>query len=147
MLIIWFKQTCYLVAKSCPTLCYPMNTPGACQAPLSFTISQSLLKFMSTELVMLSKHIILCPPFSFCLQSFSVSRSFSMSQLFSLGGQRTGASASVLPMNIQGRFPLGLTDLISFQSKELSRVFFITVQKHLFLDAQRSLWPNSHIHT
>ena len=43
-----------------------------------------------------------------------------MSQLFSLGGQRIGASASVLPMNIQGRFPLGLTDLISFQSKELS---------------------------
>ena len=68
---------------------------------------------------MLSKHIILCPPFSFCLQSFPISRSFPMSQLFSLGGQRIGASASLLPMNIQGRFPLGLTDLISFQSKEL----------------------------
>ena len=58
-------------------------------------------------------------PFSFCLQSFSTSGSFPMNQLFTSGGQSIGvsASASVLPMNIQGCFPLGLTDLISLLSK------------------------------
>ena len=58
------------------------------------------------------------------------------------------ASESVLPMNIQDGFPLGLTNLISLQSKGLSRVFSnITVQKHQFFGAQRSLWSNSHIRT
>ena len=55
-------------------------------------------------------------PFSFCLQSFPASGSFPMSWLFASGGQRNGASATVLPMNIQGWFPLGLTGLISMQS-------------------------------
>ena len=56
-----------------------------------------------------------------CLQFFPASWSFLMSQLFTSGGQNIGvsASASVLPMNIQGWFPLGLTDLISWQSKTL----------------------------
>ena len=59
-------------------------------------------------------------PFSSCLQSFSASGSFSMSQFFTSGGQSTvvSVSASVLPMNIQDSFPLGLTDLISLQSKD-----------------------------
>ena len=63
-------------------------------------------------------------PFSFCLQSFPGSESFPLSQLFLSGGQSIGASAlaTVLLMNIQGWFPLGLTDLI-LQSKGLSRVF------------------------
>ena len=74
----------------------------ACQTPLSFTICPSLLKFMSIELVMLSDHLILCHPLSFCLQSFPASESFSMSQLFTSGGQSIGASATVLPMKIQG---------------------------------------------
>ena len=72
-------------------------------------------------------------PFSFYLQSFPASGSFPMSQLFALHGQSIGApaSASVLPMNIQVCFPLGLTGLISLQSKGLSRVFSNTiVQKH-----------------
>ena len=89
-------------------------------------------------------------PFSSCLQSFPASGSFQMSQLFASGGQRTGASASasVLPMNIQDWFPLGLTGLISLQSKGLSRVFSnSTVQKHQSFGAQLSLWSNSHIHT
>ena len=72
------------------------------QTPLSFTISWNLLKFMSIELVMLSSHLILCRPLSFCLQSLPASESFPMSQLFASGGQSIGASASVLPMNIQG---------------------------------------------
>ena len=74
-------------------------------------------------------------PFSSCLQSLPASGSFQMSQFFTSGGQSTGASASasVLPMNIQDWFPLGLPGLISVQSKGLSRVFSSTVQKHQFL--------------
>ena len=89
-------------------------------------------------------------PFSSCPQSFPASGSFQMSQFFASGGQSIGASASasVLPMNIQGWFPLGLPDLISLQSKGLSRVFSNTiVQKHQFFGAQPSLWSNTHIHT
>ena len=87
-------------------------------------------------------------PFSSCLQSFPSSGSFPMSWLFPSGGQSIRASASVLPMNIQDCFPLGLTGLISLQSKGLSRVFSnTTVQKHQFFGAQFSLQSNSHIHT
>ena len=78
-------------------------------------------------------------PFSSCLQSFPVAGSFQMSQFFTSGGQRIGASdsASVLTKNIQDWFPLGLTGLISWQSKGLSRVFSnTTVQKHQFFSAQ-----------
>ena len=81
-------------------------------------------------------------PFFSCLQSFPASGSFQMSQLFASGGQCIGvsASASVLPMNIQGWFPLGWTGWISLQSKGLSRVFSnTTVQKHQFFCAQLSL--------
>ena len=89
-------------------------------------------------------------PFSSCLQSFPVSGSFQMSQFFTSGGQSIGASAlaSVLPMNIQDWFPLGLTGSISLQSKGLSRVFSnTTVQKHQFFGAQLSLYSNFHIIT
>ena len=84
---------------------------AAYQASLSITNSQSLLKLTSTELVMPSNHLILCHPLLPCLQSFPASGSFPVSQLFPSGGQSIGASASasVLPMNIQGWFPLGLT--------------------------------------
>ena len=81
-------------------------------------------------------------PFSFCPQSFPASGSLPMSQFFTSGGQSIGASASasVLPMNIQDWSPLGWTDLISLQSKRLSRVFSnTTVQKHQFFGAQLSL--------
>ena len=94
---------------------------AARQASLSFTISQ--LKLMSIELVMPSNHLILVTPFSSCPKSFPVSESFPVSQLFESGGQSIEALASVLPMNIQGRFPLRLTGLVSLLSKELSRVF------------------------
>ena len=80
--------------------------------------------------------------FSFCLQSSPASGSFPISWLFTSGGQSIGAlpSASVLPMSIQGWFPLGLTDWISLQSKGLSRVFSnTTVQKHQFFSVQLSL--------
>ena len=81
-------------------------------------------------------------PFSSCLQSFPVSGSFPMSQFFASNGQSVGvsASASVLPMNIQGWFPLGLTGLISLQSKGLSRVF------STFLWSFKKLLQRSHSH-
>ena len=89
-------------------------------------------------------------PFSSCLQSFPASGSFPMSQFFASGSQNIGvsASASVLPVNIQDWFPLGLTNLIYLQFKGLSRVFSNTiVQKHQFFGAQPSLWSDSQIHT
>ena len=120
---------------------------AAHQASLSFTISQSLLKLMSIKSVMPSNHLILHCPLS-CTQSVPASGSFPMSRLFTSGGQSIGASASVLPTNIQDWFPLGLTGLISLQSRGLSRVFSnTTVQKHQFFSAQLSSQSNSHIHT
>ena len=89
-------------------------------------------------------------PFSSCLTTFSRSRSFQMSQLFTSGGQSIGVSplASVLPMNNQDWSPLGWTGWISMQFKGLSRVFSnTTVQKHQFFSTQLSLYSNSHIHT
>ena len=89
-------------------------------------------------------------PFSSCPQSFPVSGSFQMSQLFTSGGQSIGASAStsVLTMNTEDWSPLELTCWISLQSRGLSRVFSnTTVQKHQFFGAQLSSQSNSHIHT
>ena len=103
----------------------PFATPwtAARQASLSFTISQSSLKLMSIESVMPSNHLILCCPL--LLSIFPALGSLLMSQLFASSGQSIGApaSASVLPMNIQGLFLLELTGLISLQSKGLLRVF------------------------
>ena len=87
-------------------------------------------------------------PFSDHLQSFPASDSFPRSQFFTSGGQSIGASASasVLPVNIQCWFLLGLTDLILL-FKGLSIVFSsTTVQKHQLFGAQTSLWSNSHIY-
>ena len=94
---------------------------AAHQAHLSSNASQNLLEFISIDSVMLSDHLILYHPFFFCLQSFPASGSFLMSWLFSSGGQSIRASdtASVLPKNNQGWSTLGLTGLISFQSKGL----------------------------
>ena len=89
-------------------------------------------------------------PFPSCPQSLPASESFPMSQFFVSGGQSiiASASTSVLPMNIQGWFPLGLTCLISLMPKGLSRVFSnTTVQKHQFFGAQPSSQSNCHIHT
>ena len=84
----------------------------------------------------------------FCLQYFPASGSFPMSQLFASGSRSTGASASasVLPMIIEGWIPLGLIHLISLQSKGISRVFDSTIQKHKFFGTPASLLSNSYIH-
>ena len=123
---------------------------GLQHTSLSITISQSLLKLMSIKSVMSSKHLILCCPLFLLPSIFPSIRVFSKSQFFASGGQSIGvlASASVLPMNIQDWFPLGLMDLISWQSKGLARVFSsTTVQKHQFFGAKLSLWSNCYIHT
>ena len=109
-------------------LLFPSPTPWACSnsCPLSWwchpTISSSVI------------------PFSSHLQSFPASGSFPRSQSFTSGGQIIGVSVSVLPMNIQDWFPLGLTGLISLHSKGLSRVFSnTTVQRHQFFGTPLSL--------
>ena len=116
----------YSLPKPCPTRCDPMD--ATCQTSLSFTISWSLLKLISIESVMPSNHLILYRPFLLLPAIFPSIRVFSMSRLFASGGQSIGASASasVLPITIQGWSPLGLTGLISLQSKGLSRVFSST---------------------
>ena len=138
---------CYSVTKSCPVFCDPMDCsmpsssvhhcPPVCSKsrPLSWwchpTISSSVVPF-------------------FCLWSFPALGSFPMSWPFASGGQNIGAlaSASVLPMNIQGWFTSELTGWISLQSKGLLRVFYnTTAQKQQFFHTQLSLWSNSPIHT
>ena len=117
-------------------LLYPSLTPKACSN--SSPLGQWCHPTISSSVI----------PFSSCLQSCPASGSFPMSQFFASGGQSIGASASVLPMNIQDWFPLGWTGLISLQSKGFSRAFSnTTVQKHHFFSAQLSLWSNSHIRT
>ena len=128
------------VAHSCPTLCDPMDrsTPGL----PAITNSQSLLKLTSIESVMPSNQLILCHPLLLLASIFPSIRVFQMRKFFPSGGQSIGisATASVLPMNIQDWFPLGLTGWISSQSKRLSRVFSnTTVQKHQFFGTQLSL--------
>ena len=136
------------VTQSFPTLWF-MNcsTPG-------FPVHHQLLELAQTHVPsiwwchpIISSSVIL---FSSCLQSFPASGSFQMSQFFASGGQSIGVSAStsVLPMNIQVWFPLGMTGLSSLLFKGFSRVFSNTTdRKHKFFSAQLSLWSNSHIHT
>ena len=143
------KQVAVVQSLSCFRL---FGTPWttALQASRAFMVSWSLLKLMFTESVMPSSLPILCCPFSYCPQFSPASESFPVSQLFSSGGQIIGASASasVLPVNIQDWYPLGLTDLISLQTKVFSRVFSsTTVQKHWFFGSQLSLLSSCHINT
>ena len=114
----------------------PSPAPGSCSdsCPLSWWCHPSI----SSSVV----------PSSSCLQPFPASGSFPMTQFFISGGQSIGVLASVLLVNIQDWFPLGLTGLISSQFKGLSRVFSnTTVWKHQFFGAQLALYSNSHIHT
>ena len=122
-----WNLSAFVVAMQSLSRVWLLATPwtAAYQASLCFSVSWSLLKFMSIESVILSNCLILCGPFSSCPQSLPASGSFPMNQLFKWGGQsiELSALASILPINIQDWFPLGLTGLISLQSKGLSRVF------------------------
>ena len=133
---------CCSVAKSGLTVCDSMN------CSTSGFPYPSLSPWVCSNSRLLNQW---CHPtinFSSCPQFFPSSGSFTMSQLFLLGLQSIGISASVLPMNIQDWFPLRLIALISLLSKRLSRVFSrTTIWNHQFLGIQLSLWFNSHIHT
>jgi len=109
-------------------------------ASLSFTTSQSLSELMSTKSMMPSNHLILCCPL--LLPSiFPSSRVFSNKLTLHIRWPKYRSFRSVLPLNIQDWFRLGLTDLNSLLSKGLSRVFSsTTVWKHQFFNAQPSSW-------
>ena len=134
------------ISQFCLTLCDPQHARHPCPTPTP----RSLLKLISIESVMPSSHLILCHPRMFLPSIFPAPGSFPMSQFFASGGQRiaVSASASVLPMNIQDWFHLGLTGWISLLSKGLWRVFSnTTVQKHQFFGTQLSSQSNFPIHT
>ena len=139
---------CCFVIQSCPTLCKPMD----CIMP-GFPVLHHLPELAQTHVHSAGDTIQPSHPLSSpYLPTFKLSKhqSFPMNQFFASGSERIGSSSSVsvLPMNIQEWFPLGLTGLISLQSKGLSRVFSnTTVWKHQFFSAQPSLWSNSHVCT
>ena len=128
---------CCSVAQLYLSLCNPMN----CSVP-GFPLLHYFPEPAQTQVHCVSP-LLLLP------QSFPASGSFPMSQFFTSGTQSIGASASasVLLVNIQGWFPLGLTGLISLLSKGLSSLLQHHCLKHQFFGAQPSLWLNSHIHT
>ena len=147
----FFILICYCsVTRSCSTLCNPMDssTPG-------FPVHHHLPEFAQTHVHRVGDAIQPSHPvitFSSCLQSFPASGSFPMSRLVESGGQSIGASvsASVLPMNIQGWFPLGLTGLISLLSKGLQNysskasvlqhsAFFIIQLSHSYMSTEKTI--------
>ena len=134
----WWPHGHLLPCPSHAKLPCPSQSPRVCSnsCPLSWSCHPTISSFVI--------------PFSSCLQSFPASGSFPVSQLFASGDQSIGASASasVLPVNIQGLFPLGLTGLISLLSKEFSRVFkkhqsLQKVQKHPFFDYTDLCWQST----
>ena len=145
-------------AQSCQTLCNSMNC-----STLGFPVHHQLSEFAQTHIHRVSdaiqpSHPVI--PFSFFFQSVLASEAVPVSWFFTSGGQSIGASASVLPFNIQDVFPLGLTCWNSFHSKFLSRVYSHTTVKNyqffdvqfsffffFFFDVQFSLWSKSSIHT
>ena len=136
-----FGLCCCSVTKSCLAICDPMDcsTPG-------FSVLHYFLEFAQTHplnqwcyLTISSSAVRFC----FCFQSFPTLGSFPTRWLFASGGQSIGALtlATVLPINSQDWFPLGLTGLSSLKSKGLSRVFSsTTVRKHQFFSPPPSLW-------
>ena len=133
----------YSVAKSSPILCDPMDcsTPGFSVLHLPVCSNSCPLSWWCHQTI--SSSVV---PFSSCPQSFPASGSFPVSQLFALGGQSIGVSAlvSVLPMNIQGWFPLGWTGLISLQSKGLSSVFSNTTDIYVCVRVRAHTYTHTH---
>ena len=138
--LFYWKVQFSSVAQSCLTLSDRMdcNIPG-------YPVHHQLPKLTQSHVHCVGDAIQPSHPLSsssHCFQSFRASESFQMSQPFASGSQNIGvsASASVLPMNVQDKFPLGLTGWISLQPKGLSRAFSnTTVQKHQFFSIQLSL--------
>ena len=137
---------CCSVAQLCLTLCNPMNIsmPGFPVLHYLLELAQIHVHWVTDAIQ--PSHSLFPPSLPAC--NLSQHQSFPMSWLFTIGGQSIGASAStsVLPMNIQGWFPLGSTGLIFLLFKGLWRIFSsTTIPKYQFFGAQPSLWSNSHI--
>ena len=137
------KMLLLFSCSSYPALCNPMDcsTPGFPVLPCLPEFAQTHVHWVGDAIQ--PSHPLL--PFLLLPSVFPSIKVFTTSRLFASGGQSTGASASVLPMNIQGWFPFGLIGLISLLSKVLSSS--TTVRKHQFFSAQLSSESNSHIHT
>ena len=144
---VWGASCCCSVTKLYRTLCDPMD----CSMP-GFSVFHYLPEFALIPVHQVGdaiNHLIFCHAL-LLPQPFPASGSFSVSQLFTAGGRSIGfsASTSVLPMSIQDWFSLGMTGLISFQPRGLSKVFFsTTIQKHQFFSTQPSLWSNLYVCT
>ena len=138
---------CCSVAKSCPTLfdCMGCSIPG-------FSVLQclpELLKFMSTESVMSSNHLILCHPFLLLPSVFTSIRVFSKELALHIRWPKDWSFSFIISLskNIKGWFPLGWTGLISLLSKGLSRVFSCsTIRKHHFFGTPPSMVQFSHLY-
>ena len=133
-------------AKSCLILCHPMdcNTPGFWVLHYLQEFAQARVHWVG-DAIQPSHHLLSPSPFDLSLTSIRV---FSNVSALGIRWQSIGAFASVISMNSQGWYPLGLTGLISLLSKGLSKVFSnTTIWKHQFFDTQSSLWSNSHICT
>ena len=142
-----YNILCIMLLFSCSVI---FATPWtvAHQASLSFTISRASSNAYPLRWWYHPTSSSSVISFSSCLLSFPATGSFLMSQIFETGGQSIGASASVLPINIQGWFSLGLTGLISLLYKGFSAFFSSTTfQKHQFFSAHPHLWSKSHMHT
>ena len=150
---MWLDTTAFSyqfssVAQSCPPLCDTMDCSTAI-----FPVHHQLLELAKFMSVSQWWHQPFRPLSSPCPPAFSLSQHQGLFQGVSSSHQvvklfGASASASVLPMNIQDWFPLGLTGWISLQSNGSSRVFSnTTVQKHQFFSTQLFLWSNSHTHT
>ena len=146
----WFRIFVVVIQSlSCVPLCNRLD----CSVP-GFLVLHSLSQFAQTHVHCVSGGIqpscLLSSPSPPAFSLFQHWSFLPMSWLFPLGDQsnRASASASVLPMNIQDGFPLGLTGLISLLFKGLSKVFSsTTIHKHQSFGAQPALWSSSHIHT
>ena len=119
-----YWNCCYWIVQSLSHVwLFAIPWTAACQAPLSSSRSQVCSDSCPSSRWCYLTNSSSAAPFSLCLQSFPASWSFLMSPFFTSSGQSIECSVSVLPVNIQGWFPLGLTDLISLLSKGLSRVY------------------------
>ena len=143
----WTKSVCP-VAKSCLTFCDTMD-----HSTSSFPVLHYLLELIQTHVHWVGDAIQPSHPLSSPFPpDFNLSQNHGIFKWVTSSHQvakiLVSASTSILPMNTQDWFPLGLPGWISLLSKGLSRVFFsTTVRKHQFFGAQPSLWSNSHVHT
>ena len=138
---------CHSVAQSCPTLCYPMDssTPSFPVLHHPPELAQTHVHWFSDAIQPFHPVILFSPTFKPSQHQVFSNESALCIRWPSIGAS---ASASILPMNIHGWYPLGSTSLISLQSKGLSRVFSsTTVWRHQFFSAQTILLSSCHIHT